>query len=194
MALVRVSPTHFDQTVAKTVSAHTDPKIEDVAEALTWGADEHLLLPAAVLFWLGTRDAGDPVRRLSRHLLVTTLVTAALPHVLKAIFNQERPDREAIAAHRKGIPISGKKDDAFPSGHALHMGALASVATLFPRRTRNAAWGIAAVLSATRVALLAHWLSDVLVGLVMGTVVERSIRKITAPVPMNSTAGKSRKT
>lgn len=186
MALMRVSPTHLDRSVARTISAHTDPGIETAAEFLTWGADEHILLLAAALFWLGTTSARTPTRKLGQHLFVTTIATTILPHAFKAIVDQERPDHEAIAAHRKGIPLSGKRNDSFPSGHALHMGALASAATLFPRQLRNTAWGIAAVLSTTRVALLAHWLTDVIIGLVIGTAVERIVRRFTRPIPINS--------
>jgi undecaprenyl-diphosphatase len=186
MALFRVKPTRLDRAVARTISAHTDPEIEATAERLTWGADEHVLLLAAALFWAGSRAARPSVRRLGRHFLVTALATSVAPHAVKAMIDQERPDRKFIAAHRKGIPFSGQRNDAFPSGHALHMGALASAATLLPRRERNAAWGFAAVLSITRIALLAHWTSDVVAGLVLGAALERGIRKVTAPIPVRA--------
>lgn len=179
MALFRVRATRLDRAIARTVAAHTDPEIETAAEFLTWGADEHVLLLAAAMVWAGTRSANPRARKLGQHLFVTAIATSILPHALKAMIDQERPDREILAAHRKGIPFSGKPNDAFPSGHALHMGALASAATLFPRPERNAAWGFAAALSLTRIALLAHWTSDVLAGLALGAGVERVIRKFT---------------
>jgi undecaprenyl-diphosphatase len=182
MALLRVKPTRLDRAVARTISAHTDPEIEATAKDVTWAADEHVLLLAAAVFWAGSRAARPPVRKLGRHLFVTAVATSLLPHALKATIDQERPDRKFMAAHHKGVPFSGKRNDAFPSGHALHMGALASAATLLPRRERNAAWGFAAVLSLTRIALLAHWTSDVVAGLVLGATLERGIRKLTVPV------------
>ena len=70
-----------------------------------------------------------PVRRASDHVLLTTIVASILPHVLKKVFDQERPDRLTVLGHVHGIPLSGKRLDAFPSGHAVHIGALASAAT-----------------------------------------------------------------
>jgi membrane-associated phospholipid phosphatase len=69
--------------------------------------------------------------------------------------------------------------DAFPSGHAEHVGALASAASTLPVRQRNVVWGIGAGLVATRVVLLAHWASDVAAGLVVGAVTERILRLAT---------------
>ena len=63
----------------------------------------------------------------------------------------------------------------------MHVGALASAATLLPPRYRNAIWTAGAVLVTTRVVLLAHWLTDVVAGLALGVGVERGIRLITKP-------------
>ena len=100
-------------------------------------------------------------------------------HLLKRVFDQERPDRETLAEHFRGIPLSGKKYDAFPSGHALHVGALASAATVLPASQRNAVWGVGAALVLTRIVLLAHWVSDVVAGLALGVLLERALRFVT---------------
>jgi hypothetical protein len=47
MALVTVRPIAADVAIANAVAAHTTPSAEKAAQALTWGADEHLLLVAA---------------------------------------------------------------------------------------------------------------------------------------------------
>jgi undecaprenyl-diphosphatase len=60
----------------------------------------------------------------------------------KTVFDQERPDRLTVRGHWRGIPFSGNRLDAFPSGHAVHIGALASAASILPAKQRNAAWGI----------------------------------------------------
>jgi hypothetical protein len=39
MAVITVRPTKFDVTVANAIAAHTVSHIEQVAGALTWGAD-----------------------------------------------------------------------------------------------------------------------------------------------------------
>ena len=120
-----------------------------------------------------------PRRRAADHVLLTTLVASALPHLFK-FFLQQRPDRRTVRGHWRGVPFSGRPLDAFPSGHAVHVGALASAASRLPRRQRDAIW-------------LLRWRPESrpgsccwrtgpamwLVGLAIGTVTERSLRKLT---------------
>jgi membrane-associated phospholipid phosphatase len=179
MALYRVRPTDADMAIANSIARHTDPPAEHVAEGLTWGGDEKVLGALAFGWWLSTRLADPQTRRASDHLLLTTVVASAIPHVLKRIFDQERPDRLTIKGHLRGIPLSGKQLDAFPSGHAVHIGALASVASVLPPRQRNTCWAIGGGLVLTRVLLLAHWTSDVVAGLAMGVMTERLLRRIS---------------
>ena len=70
----------------------------------------------------------------------------------------------------------GKSRDAFPSGHAMHVGAMASAATVLPSAKRNLVWSLGAALVTTRVVLLAHWASDVAAGLLLGGLTERLLR------------------
>jgi hypothetical protein len=179
MALVKVEPTNADIAIADAISAHTRPGPERAAKALTWGADEHILCALAAGWWLCCRGKDADYRRASNHVLLTTLVSSALPHLLKVVFDQERPDRRTIRGHWRGIPFSGKRLDAFPSGHAVHIGALASVASRLPAKQRNVIWSLGAGLALTRIVLLAHWASDVAVGLAVGVLTERLLRKLT---------------
>jgi undecaprenyl-diphosphatase len=107
------------------------------------------------------------------------MVASALPHVLKTLFDQERPDRLTVRGHWRGIPFSGNRLDAFPSGHAVHVGALASAASVLPPGQRNAVWAVGLGLVLTRIVLLAHWASDVGVGLGVGVLTERILRCFT---------------
>jgi hypothetical protein len=179
MAQFTVRPTRADIALADAIADHTDLRTEHAAEVLTWGADEHILCALAAGWWLYCRDKSADRRRASDHVLLTTLVASALPHVLKTVFDQERPDRTTIRGHWRGVPLSGKRLDAFPSGHAVHIGALASAASTLPANQRNAVWGIGAALVLTRIVLLAHWASDVAVGLAVGAVTERLLRLLT---------------
>jgi undecaprenyl-diphosphatase len=137
------------------------------------------LFAAAGLVWLWCRGSSRRARQLSDHVLICTVAAAILPHVMKRLVDQERPDRRVMRAHARGVPFSGKKYDAFPSGHAVHIGALASAATLLPPRWRNAIWIAAAIVSSTRIVLLAHWLTDVVVGLAIGAALDRLLRPFT---------------
>jgi undecaprenyl-diphosphatase len=50
---------------------------------------------------------------------------------------------------------------------------------LFPPPQRRIARGLAVVLSATRILLLAHWASDVATGFAAGALLERLVRPVT---------------
>ncbi|WP_170991755.1 MULTISPECIES: phosphatase PAP2 family protein [Bradyrhizobium] len=67
----------------------------------------------------------------------------------------------------------------FPSGHAVHVGVLASAATELPPAKRNLIWAVGAILVSTRILLLAHWASDLVAGLAIGTVLGRLMRRLT---------------
>jgi undecaprenyl-diphosphatase len=179
MALFPVKPTEADITIADGIAAHTGRPAEHIAQALTWGADEHVLCALAIGWWLYARTRDVSVRRASDHVLVTTIVASILPHALKKVFDQERPDRLTVVGHLHGIPLSGKRLDAFPSGHAVHVGALASAATALPPAQRNAIWAVGGGLVLTRIVLLAHWSSDVVAGLAVGAALERLLRFVT---------------
>jgi undecaprenyl-diphosphatase len=179
MALLTVRPTRFDQRTASFIADHTNSGIERAANTLTWAADEHVLSVLALGWWLYCRNKDAVTRRRSDHILATTFAAAILPHIMKKLINQERPDRVTIYGHFHGVPRSGNKYDAFPSGHALHVGALASAATTLPPSQRNSVWAAASLLVATRVVLLAHWMSDVGAGFAIGVVLERLMRFVT---------------
>lgn len=172
-------PTRLDQQAADFVAEHTDRTIERIAGTLTWAGDEHVLSVLALSWWLYSRNKDAVTRRHSDHILLTTLAAAIVPHIIKKLVNQERPDRLTVAGHFHGVPFSGKKYNAFPSGHALHAGALASAASRLPPPPRNSVWAAVSLLVATRVVLLAHWMSDVAAGFAIGVVLERLMRLAT---------------
>jgi membrane-associated phospholipid phosphatase len=173
---VTVQPTKADSALARAVARDTGPALQQVARALTWGADEKVLLVLAAVGWLGSRGCGEPLRRAGNHALLVTVAASLLPHGMKLLFDQNRPDRRTVRGHVHGVSFSGKREDAFPSGHALHMGALASAAGTLPASPRRAIRAFAVGLSLTRVVVLAHWASDVVAGFALGVVLERLLR------------------
>jgi membrane-associated phospholipid phosphatase len=172
----RVRPTWADVQIAKAISEYTEPPIERAAQAITWGADEKVLCALAAGWWLYCQTRGPRQRAAASHILLTTVVVSLIPHALKTVFSQQRPDRTMIRGRLHGVPVSGKRLDAFPSGHAMHVGALASAATELPATKRNLVWSLGAALVLTRIVLLAHWASDVAAGLVLGGLTERLLR------------------
>lgn len=173
---IRVRPTDADVKIARAITRHTEPAPEEVARALTWGADEKVLLVLAAAGWLASQGRSEPLRRAANHALLVTVAASLLPHGLKVLFDQTRPDRRTVVGHVHGISFSGKRKDAFPSGHALHMGALASAVGPLPAGPRRVARTLAIALSLTRIAVLAHWASDVVAGFALGAILERSLR------------------
>jgi membrane-associated phospholipid phosphatase len=173
---ITVRATRADVAIARAVAGYTAPALEGVARALTWGADEKVLLLLASVGWIVSRGRSEPLRRAGNHAILVTVAASLLPHVMKSLFNQTRPDRKTVLGHIHGVSFSGKRDDAFPSGHALHMGALASAADALPAGSRRALRALAVGLSLTRVVVLAHWASDVVAGFAFGAVLERALR------------------
>src|SRR5262245_25846038 len=108
MALFRIQPTRADIEIAKWIADHTSPEIEQSAQVLTWGADEHVVCALAVAWWLYCRRRSARHRTGSNHILLTTVAVTLLPHLLKSIFDQRRPDREMVRGHLHGVPFSGK--------------------------------------------------------------------------------------
>ena len=176
---ITVRPTTSDIAIARTISRNTTPPPERAASILTWVADEHVVCAVTLGWWLWCRRKPEPQRLASDHLLVTTLVASLVPHLLKSVFDQERPDRLTVVGHLHGIPVSGRAKDAFPSGHAIQVGAISSAASELPQGERRMVRALGTCLISTRVFLLAHWASDVVVGSVIGVVLERLIRRVT---------------
>jgi membrane-associated phospholipid phosphatase len=176
---VTIRPTEADVAIARTVARVTRPAPERLARALTWGADEKVLLALTAVGWLASRGAGEPARRVANHAVLVAAAASLLPHGMKRLFDQIRPDRTTVVGHLHGVSFSGKREDAFPSGHALHMGALASAAGALPAGPRRVVRTLAVGLSLTRVAVLAHWASDVVTGFAVGMALERFLRCLT---------------
>jgi undecaprenyl-diphosphatase len=180
---IELPPSHADIVTARSIRRHATPLMERAGKVVTFAADEKPLLVGAVLYWLFSRGSPGSRRRIERadHLLACVAVSAALPHLLKLFVNRQRPDRKLMHGQpRHGIPHSGDPNASFPSGHAMHLGAIAA------GLTRTASPPIAAIgwistlaLASTRLLLLAHYLTDVLSGLAMGAAIESMIARLT---------------
>ncbi|MGC8784240.1 MAG: phosphatase PAP2 family protein [Armatimonadota bacterium] len=122
-----------------------------------------------LLVWIGLVWKGGPRGRTVALLLIPLiLLTDQLSsHVLKDVFGRARPC-EVLEGVRA---IDGCRHSAsFPSSHAVNTFAAATLFTLFYRRwVPWVAFGLAAVVSYSRVYLGLHYPSDVLGGAVIGT-------------------------
>lgn len=144
-----------------------------VAKGLGWACDARTLLGGGAIWWL---IAAPAQRDTSRRYLAVFATTTALHHAIKRFVDQKRPDRliQTSGKHE----VVGRESDAFPSGHAMHAGALASfLAGTGIRASPFLPWGVFGGLALTRVAALAHWPSGVAAGFAMGVAVERLWRR-----------------
>jgi undecaprenyl-diphosphatase len=149
-------------------SAHHDA-FEDVLGGYV-SASEALFIAAIVLLflWIGSRW-----RATARYAAVSAAASAGLAlliaHFLGGAVDRARP----FVAHPGAIHdfLSHSADASFPSDHATASFAIAVAVWL-----RNRLWGtvlliLAAILSLGRVFLGVHYLSDVLAGAALGTLV-----------------------
>jgi membrane-associated phospholipid phosphatase len=182
--LLTLPPTAVDLWLAREAASSARRPAERALKAMTWAADEKLLIAVVGMGWIGIRmlDGSGQHRRRADYLLLTTVAAAALPHVLKHGVRRERPDRLVVGWPRHGVPRSGKPYDSFPSGHAVHLGAIsAALVRWTPRMWRPWVWLTAAGLAGTRLALLAHWLTDVSAGFVIGLGLEKALWRRIGP-------------
>jgi membrane-associated phospholipid phosphatase len=180
-----IRETKLDRQVARVLALHANPAVERVSGVLTWAADEHLLYGLAAGVWLLSRCGDADERQQANQLAASVAATALLPHLIKRLVDQKRPDRCMVPAYRRGIPKSGRALDAFPSGHAMHIGAIASVVSRAAPKAAPLAWSVGALIASTRVVLLAHWVTDVLAGLALGACIERLLWSLNRKAPLS---------
>lgn len=183
--LITLPPIPGDLVVSRAWARAATPGVERILRVVTWLADEKVVLGAAVLFWtyarLSKRD-NEMVRR-ADHMLWCVALAGMLPHFLKRLVDRKRPDRVVVHGRRHGIPRSGNAWDSFPSGHTLHLGAIAgSLARLSPDGFRPLVWPSITALAASRIMLLAHYLSDVMAGLILGVALDKIFGRLMGSV------------
>jgi undecaprenyl-diphosphatase len=144
------------------------------ARALSWAAGGKFLLALAAIGWAASRGQTEALRRAGNQALLVTATASLLPHSRKSVFNQTRSDRKTILGHVSGLAFSGKREDAFKLGHALHMGVHASAV---PPGSRALLRAFSVGLSPTRVVVSPP--SDVAVGFALGAAFEGFILPYT---------------
>jgi membrane-associated phospholipid phosphatase len=179
---VTLPPSRLDVAVGKRAARAATPARERPLRVITWLADEKVLLVVVGLIWLDARlrPQGNNVRREADRMLIGVAIAGMVPHVLKHFVDRKRPDRELVRWPRHGIPRSGDAWDSFPSGHALHLGAIAGpLSRLAAPALKPLVWTAILGLASTRVMLLAHYASDVAAGLIIGAGIGKAVRKLT---------------
>jgi membrane-associated phospholipid phosphatase len=175
-APIKLRPFAADVAISQACLRAT-PAVEQPLRAMTWLADEKIMLGAVGVFWAATRlSPSRPLRREADAMLCSVLIAGVVPDVFKYLVRRERPNRALVRRHDTRIPRQGNAWDSFPSGHAIHLSAIAASAQrLVPRRWRAPLWSGLGALAATRVLLLAHYPSDVVAGWGIGALINRVV-------------------
>jgi undecaprenyl-diphosphatase len=156
-----------------------DSRVQDASQRLRGSALEGPMrfssrvgTPATVMggllaIALLDRSAGVATARLA---VLTLIPVNLLVEGLKAAIDRPRPDGE----HQRS-------NASFPSSHAANAFALAAVLSRRWRRGAAAWWTLAIVVSASRIYLNRHFLSDVTVGALIGLCCAWLIARRMAP-------------
>jgi membrane-associated phospholipid phosphatase len=154
---------HLDESTYRAMDDIRNVVLSGVARALNVIGGGYVTIPirAVVSVWLAFRRRW---RALGAWVL-TWVAAEVLLTAAKAYFHRGRPPNELVVTNGY----------SFPSGHAVAAAAtaVALVLVLMPSGPRRRKWEVIAVLFAfvmafSRVYLNAHWLSDVVAGVVLG--------------------------
>ena len=172
---VELRPTKSDLVIARAAARMATPDRQRALRLVTLLADEKAVLAVAAAVWLASRYSRQSQdRKEADRMMCSVLAAGAVPHLFKFLVRRKRPDRSF--GHKNGIARSGDAWDSFPSGHAVHLAAMApSASRLAPRSLRPLVWPAVLSLAATRILILAHYPSDVIAGLGIGVAIDKAI-------------------
>lgn len=121
----------------------------------------------AMLPWLASGRGVDAGKRATTGALIAAALAMAINQAIANSWPRPRP----IAADPSLVPISGiSLDPSFPSDHAAAAFAIAVAAYVAQRRVGRVLLALAVLTSLSRVAVAAHYPTDVLAGSVIGAV------------------------
>lgn len=163
----------LDLSIAEYCHRHRDSFLYRAAEIASWaGQAGWFLTPAALLWAAGHWRRRTGWLRVGRFLFLSIGLAALATDVLKAIVGRARPwiwfSDAAYGFHPFNLASTWQ---SFPSGHATTaMAAALAFATLAPGwRYRLLGFGFVVALS--RVVVYAHYVSDVLAGALVASIV-----------------------
>jgi membrane-associated phospholipid phosphatase len=150
--------------------------VTDVAKGAHWLAAAFLIY-GGVQLWMaieGETPGGRHASDLALALLVSMVAASAILHSIKLLLGRRRP-RDHFEHGLYGLRwlALDTQYDSFPSGHAVTIFCVATIASAALPQFAPAWFAIAAFLALTRALLTSHYLSDVLIGAALGLIVAR---------------------
>ncbi len=168
----------FDRTLARRFRAHVPKwwrqkmrKTTDLAKGLHWILISGVVygVAQAALYILGENTNARALSNYSLALFACLVAGSAFLHSLKFLIGRRRPRDDFEHGFYGMKPFAfDSAYDSFPSGHAMTIFCLAVIlSTIIP--VLMPLWlALAFALAATRALLVAHFLSDVLIGAAIG--------------------------
>lgn len=162
-----------DRAVTRAIAGLPESRADRGLLWLTSSANHSMLwLLSATL--LSTR-AGTPRRAAVRGVMAVAGASFTVNAVLKPIFARRRPAADVLPPYRRLVPVPSSS--SFPSGHSAAAAAFVTAVALESPRTAVVLAPVAAGVAYSRVHTGAHWGSDVLVGLAVGSGVALATRR-----------------
>lgn len=115
-------------------------------------------------------------------LLMSMVVASAILHTIKLLLGRRRP-RDYFEHGLSGVRALAldSQYDSFPSGHAVTIFCVATIASAVAPQFAIVWFAIAAFLALTRALLTSHYLSDVFFGAALGLIVARETITLCFP-------------
>jgi membrane-associated phospholipid phosphatase len=149
-----------------------------LAKAAHWLAAACFVYAAswAWLRWIAENAGIRLASQVALAFLASLALGSAVLHGIKLVLGRRRP-RDELEMNRYGFILFGFNLDwnSFPSGHALTIMCVATIATALWPQLAVLWFALALWLGLTRALLTAHFLSDVLVGAGIGLVSAREV-------------------
>lgn len=125
-------------------------------------------------FALPRRSAGD--RRLLIYGGVAALIGLLVNYVISHLWYRPRPF--VLMPHQVHLLVQHAPDSSFPSDHATAVFAVAAALIGGSRGLTRTFWVFAALIALARVFIGVHWPTDVLAGLVIGSLSAVLVRRL----------------
>ena len=113
-------------------------------------------------------------RVLALQLLIGLILAYAVTSIVRIIYFKRRPDNETYGNFIEKVDAS-----SFPSLHAMRAGVLATILSFWFSQLTIIFVVCAIAVAASRVVTRRHYVSDVVVGLILGAVIGFGVRLIS---------------